>query len=106
VHESLPAYASLLLELAEVCGFGLKPIKEVGHNTLCKRSEELTPNNPSASRKELSQADISSKISSLLRYRFKKGRLLCLIKKWRIASKDLVMIYEKILQLIYEHILF
>ena len=61
------------------------------YNTLWKRSEEPTPNSPSASRKELSQVDISSKISSRLKYRFKKGRLVCLIKKLWIVSKDLVI---------------
>ena len=55
----------------------------------CPCSEELTPNNPSASRKELSQAAISRKISFRLRYRFRNGRWTCFIKKWWTASNDL-----------------
>ena len=55
---------------------------------------KLTPNNPSASRKEQSQSERSRKTSSRLRYRFKKGRLVSLIKKRWIPSKDLEIMWE------------
>ena len=75
VLEFLP-FLALVLEY----GFGWRSGFKV-NKVIQKEMNERTPNNPRASRSTLSQAAISRRISSRLKYLFNHGRFVCFTMK-------------------------